>query len=105
MYSILNSLGTFVKLLLTTSQDQVKAIFNTLTPLQSAVISEIIYNIGTLPVTSRVVKLLRKHKLLFRKLSDKTVPTHRKVFLIQKHYKEVQNLLSLLKSDILNILE
>lgn len=105
MYTVLGVLGNFVKLLLSTSQDQVKAIFNTLTPLQTAVISEIIFNIGRLPVTSKVIKLLGRHKFLFRKLSDPSLPIQRKVKIIRRHYKEVRDLLNAIKADLLNIVD
>ena len=101
----LRKIGDFLKLLLNTTKEQVKALFYTLTPLQTAALCEILFNIQKLPVTGRVIKELKKRKILFRKLSDKEVSLKKKLAIIQNHYKQVQAILELVKRELLSMLE
>ena len=102
---ILHKVGNFLKLVLNTSADQVKALFYTLTPLQTAAVCEIIFNIQKLPLTRRVVKELLKRKVLFKKLADKEISIKQKLAIIQNHYKQVQHTLLLVKRELLSLLE
>ena len=103
--ALLQKVGNFLRLLLNTSKQQIKGLFYTLTPLQTAAVCEIIFNIQKLPLSSRVIKELRKRKVLFKMLTDKTVTHRRKLKLIQSHYKQVQATLQLMKNELLSMLE
>ena len=105
MSAILRKVADFLKLLLETSKQQARALVYTLTPLQAAAICEILFNLKKLPLTSRVVKELRKRKLLITRLTDKNVSVKRKLALIQDHYRQILATLQLIKSDLLSMLE
>ncbi len=97
--------GNFLKLLLNTTKDQVRALFYTLTPLQTAALCEILFNLQKLPLASRIVKELRKRKFLINKLTDNKLSTRKKLALLQTHYRQVQLTLELVKKDLLSLLE
>ena len=101
----LKKVADFLKLLLTTSKQQIRALFYTLTPLQTAALCEIIFNIQKLPLSARIVKEIQKRKFLFKKLSDSTISQQRKLALIQTHYRQVQSVLELVKRELLSMLE
>ena len=105
MSKVLKKVGDFLKLLLNTTKQQSKALFYTLTPTQTLAICEILFNIQKLPLTSRVVKEIRKRKYLFKKLSETTISVNRKLDLIQTHYMQILNTLQLVKVELLELLE
>jgi hypothetical protein len=101
----LQKAGDFLKLLLNTTKQQVRALFYTLTPIQTAALCEILFNIQRLPLTTRVLKELKKRKFLLSKLTNKTLPYQKKLELIQTHYRQIQNTLELIKKELLSLLE
>ena len=101
----LKKVGDFLKLLLTTTKEQVRALFYTLTQLQTAALCEIFFNIQNLPLASKVVKEIRKRKFLIRKLTDQTVSQRAKLAVIQNHYRQIQSILDLIKKELLSLLE
>ena len=103
--STIRKVSNFLHLLLTTSKEQIKGLFYTLTTLQTTALCEIIFNIQRLPLTSRVVKEFKKRKVLFNKLTDKSINLRRKLELIQTHYRQIQATLQLIKHELLSMLE
>ena len=101
----IRKVGNFLKLLLNTTKEQAKALFYTLTPVQTLVICEIIFNIQHLPIARKVVREIQKRSSLFNKLGNKTLSARNKLALIQTHYKQVQSILQLIKSDVISMLE
>lgn len=102
---VLRKVGDFLKLLLNTTKKQVRALFYTLTPLQTAALCEILFNLQKLPLTARVVRELKKRKYLIKKLTDKYTSIGSKLELIQTHYRQVQHTLELVKKELLSMLE
>ena len=101
----LKKVSSFLKLLLSTTKDQVRALFYTLTPIQTAALVEIIYNLEHLPLPPRVTREIKKRKHLFDKLISKRTTAKKKLELIQTHYRQLQNTLNLLKREILGLLD
>lgn len=105
MSKTLQKVANFLKLLLSTTKDQAKALFYTLTPVQTLALCEILFNIQKHPLTARVAKELQKRKYLIKKLTDKNTSVSRKLTLIQNHYRQIQHTLELVKKELLEILE
>lgn len=105
MSKTLQKVADFIKLLLNTTKEQCKALIYTLTPLQTAAICEILFNIHKLPLTQRVLRELKKRRILFNKLVDKSVSVRRKLALIQNHYKQILPTLQLIRTQLLTLLE
>ena len=105
MSQTLKKVSSFLQLLLSTTKQQVRALFYTLSPIQTAAICEILFNIQNLPVTQRVLQEIKKRRFLLGKLSDKNISIQRKVGLIQTHYKQVQEILLLIKAELSSLLE
>jgi hypothetical protein len=105
MSKTIRKVADFLKLLLSTTKEQARALFYTLTPIQTLAICEIAFNIQKLPVTRKVLKELQKRKYLFKKLGDKTLGVQKKIILIQTHYRQVRATLQLIKAEILSLLE
>ena len=105
MSKTLKKVSDFLKLLLNTTKQQVKALFYTLTPLQTTAICEIIFNLQKLPLTKRVLKELEKRRPLLRKLSDNSLSISRRLALIQTHYRQVQQTLQLIKNELVNLVQ
>ena len=103
--SALRKIANFLHLLLTTSKQQIKALFYTLIPLQTTGLCEIIFNLRKLPLTANVVRELKKRKSLFNKLVDKTITVRIKLELIQTHYRQIQATLQLVKKELISMLE
>ena len=101
----IRKVSNFLKLLLHTTKEQAKALFYTLTPVQTLVICEIVFNIQHLSIARKAVSEIQKRSSLFNKLGDKTLSTRNKLALIQTHYKQVQSILQLIKSDVISLLE
>ena len=102
MSKTIKKVSDFLKLLLTTTKEQV---FYTLTPIQTLAICEIALNIQKLPLSKKLLKELQKRKYLFKKLSDRNLTIKAKITLIQTHYRLVQTALQLVKREILSLLE
>ena len=105
MSTTLRKSRDFLKLLLSTTKDQARALFHTLTPIQTLAICEIAINIQNLPLTKKIVRELQKRKFLFKWLGDKSIKVQNKLELIQTHYRQVQSSLLLIKNQILSLLE
>ena len=105
MSKTIKKVSDFLKLLLTTTKEQVRALFYTLTPIQTLAICEIALNIQKLPLSKKLLKELQKRKYLFKKLSDRNLTIKAKITLIQTHYRLVQTALQLVKREILSLLE
>ena len=100
----IQKVADFLRLLLNTTKTQVRALFYTLTPVQTAALCEILYNIHKLPLTKQVLKELRKRSALIKKLTSKDTSLHKKLALVQKHYRLIHSTLDLIKKEILSIL-
>ena len=105
MSMTIKKVSDFLKLLLTTTKDQARALFYTLTPIQTLAICEIALNIHKFPISKKILKELQKRKYLFRRLSDRSLSVKAKITLIQSQYKQVQTSLQLIKREILSLLE
>ena len=105
MSKAIQKVGSFLKLLLNTTQKQVRALFHSLNPAQTFAICEILFNIQKLPVSARVLKEVKKRKHLFKRLSDKSIKLEKRLSLIQTHYRQIQAILLLVKREILGIVE
>ena len=105
MSHLIQKVRDFLKLLLNTTKNQARALLYTLSPIQTAALCEIFFNIHKLPLTKQVIRELQKRKFLFKTLGDKSVTIQRKLALIQSHYKQVQSTLQLIKTEILSILD
>lgn len=103
--SALKKVGDFLKLLLNTTKQQVRALFYTLTPIQTAALCEILVYLRKLPLTARVIKEVQKRKYLIKKLTDKHTTVRVKLELIQKHYRQIYRTLDLIKRELLSMLE
>ena len=101
----LHKVADFLKLLLTTTKQQIRALFYTITPIQTAALCEILFNLRRLPLTGTVIKELKKRKFIYSKLVDATLSHQKKLALIQTHYRQIQNTLELVKSELLSMLE
>ena len=101
----IEKVGNFLKLLLNTTQKQARALFYTLTPIQTAALCEIFFNLPKLPLASNVLRELGKRKFLIKKLTDKHTKTRDKLELIQRHYRQIYHTLELIKQELLSVLE
>ena len=105
MSKTLLKVADFLRLLFNTTKQQIRALFYTLTPIQTAALCEILFNLPKLPLTTKVVKELQNRKFLYKKLTDATISHQKKLTLIQTHYRQIQGTLELVKSELLSMLQ
>lgn len=92
----------FLCLFLTTTKDQQVALLDTLTPQQTQVISEILYNL--LEINPKAKSVVEKRKRLFAQLVKGKLSLKAKTTFIQNHYKQVTECLLLVKKELLKFI-
>ncbi len=95
----------FLRLLLKTTPLQVKALFYTLTPRQTLVLCEILYNLSKLPLPRKARALLGKRRNLVKKLIAPTLSSKKKLNLLWAHYRQLHPLLSSVAKKIMVLTE
>jgi len=96
--------SSFLKFILQSDKKQGKLLLGSLNNLQAKAIVEIAFNLLNLPIPSKDKKIVEKHKLLLKKISNskKTIPEKKKIIsknsliifkLLQKFSNIIQEIL------------
>ena len=94
----------YLRLFLTTTPKQQRALISTITPIQTDTLTEIFHNLLILPLNPEEAVFIRKRNQLIRKLSDITKrASFRKKFLL-KHSNSILKILNFFKEPLLDLL-
>ena len=87
----------FISLLMKTSKEQSRALLYTITIEQVTVLSEIIFNLLTLPLKKKQKDFITRRNTLFNKLGNKKTSNRVKIKLIRKNLKIILELIQINK--------
>ena len=94
----------FIKLLLDTTNEQSRALFQSITNKQIQVISEICFNLLLISVDKSTQLIIKKRKKILEKLSNKKISLLNKKRIIKKHYIQLRHTLLHIKDKLLELL-
>ena len=94
----------FIILFLETSKQQRRVLFDTLTNTQILVITEICYNLLKLELTDSIQQVIKKRKKILQKLTNSRYKIKTKKTIIVKHYKQISEILLLVKEQLLQLI-
>lgn len=104
MSDILLTNQYFIKLLLDTTNEQSRALFQSITNKQILVISEICFNLLLISVDKSTQLIIKKRKKILEKLSNKKISLLNKKRIIKKHYIQLRHTLLHIKDKLLELL-
>jgi hypothetical protein len=94
----------FIKLLINTTSEQARALLYTITDQQSLAISEILYNLPQLPLSTAVQKLLSKRKRVIAKIGNKKTKIRTRKLLIRKHMNQILSTILAVKKELTELI-
>jgi hypothetical protein len=102
MNSLKKKEGDFLRLLLSTSNAQRRALLNTINKSQLYGIVQIVYNVL---VNNRILpdndkKILTKHKRIIRRFVSKGIAYVERKRILQKYYKHISKFLKVIQSEL-----
>lgn len=102
MNSLKKEEGDFLRLLLSTSNVQRRALLNTIKRSQLNAIVQIVYNVlinnRSLPDNDK--KILTRHKRIIRRFVNKGITYAERRRILQKYYKHISKFLKVIQSEL-----
>ena len=94
--------GDFLRLFLSTSENQRTALLKTIQTSQLQTIVEIVYNVlmGTRDISIQYVKVLKKHKTMIRRFVSKTLSNKERKRLLIKYSKHFITILNVVRAEL-----
>jgi hypothetical protein len=94
----------YLRLFLTTTPTQQRALISTITPNQTDSLTEIFHNFLILPLNKDETVFIKKRRQLIRKLSDITKRASFRKKLLLKHSNSILKILNFFKEHLLDLL-
>ena len=102
MNNLIRKESDFLRLLMSTSAKQQKALLKSIELPQMKAIVQIVYNVlvGNRELKERVIKTLQKHKMIIRRLVSKSLSFEKRKTLLVKYFKYVLPFLQVIESEL-----